>query len=1225
MKKLLLVFAIILSAKCSFSQIVQPNYWPNLQPAGTSTTMNRWAGVIYPVYGIIMGTYSDTTSANYLSYIRNSAGLYIRIGDSLWLRNSTATRWINTMRTSTATGSVTSVGLTMPSAFNVSGSPVTGAGTFSITGAGTTSQYIRGDGTLATFPTIPSTPTLQQVLVAGNTLSGIPFSVDGDYVNGMYMQGFREVQFIGGGPTTSYSQILQTGNNTAGAPNTSGSEVIYRIDSTYWRSFRAGGRSSAIVLHPDSIILRPGGATLKIDSVTKGIGTTALRWDHVNKTVTWADTTAPGAAQNLQSVLTTGSILSSSHTVTGSSTNLYWLGFSNLNFQSLGSSRLASSSGGHTSSINTFPDSLVITGYNGDVRLPGLNVAPGNYAVRWSSVEGKLTLADTTTGGGGTPLTLYSGNGSLPSNRRVNANGFLVTFDSAMIRFNDTRSSNTSKSYGGIFDFNKNGLDLIAFDSTINIGLKVNTQTGVSLSANDFNNLDTNYKFDINGDGVRLRGIPTAKKAQQLFIDGNGYIFKGDSTGNSGSITSFIFTDGNGFDGTVTNSTTTPTLSLTTTLTQGYIMYPGSGGAISGNSNLFYDAAADELRMNGVSDVGAYGLQMIKPIAIATTGATDALRISNASNLYAEAGIYVGGTKRMAFGSAGSSGSGIFTNVNYFNNIGFDLLFAVSAGNVEGARLTTGGTFSVGASQQFAVNSSGNITKLNNVTTSFPSSNSAGVLTNNGSGTLTWVAPTTPTVYVDSVFINASADSLIVKRNGSRYASLLPTGGVGAGYDTSVVGSPLYVLPGVTKDTIAIRQSSDTDSGYLSKEDWQLFYNNVYREDGQLLSNRTIDANFNSFHIEGASTIGFIASGPAFLISNQGSADYENTVSAHTGQVTISSLYNPGGLYNAIEVFVDSMRLYPHKGQLNIDTLRTWTNVADTLYKKPMTWDTRNGRWEYASNWFGGGGGGSYTGTTNQVIVTGSVLSTPQNIHTGANIQFATMGLGTAAGTRYGLTNSSVLSPGVGETSSVYWSSGTINEAASGTHGLLTGMLIGPPTIASGSATVTNTATLYVNGAPSATVSGANHALFVAGSSALSVVEGNLTLTNPGTGGTSVLTAGGVQPIYNKRWTPRTGSTTSSATPTINTDLYDVYKLTAQTANITSFTTNLTGTPNDGEILEIQITGTATRTISWGSSFVASTIALPTTTNGTATLTVVFQYYTTSSYGNNKWVCANSY
>jgi len=47
---------------------------------------------------------------------------------------------------------VTSVGLSMPSAFVVSASPVTSSGNISVTGAGTVAQYIRGDGSLADFP-----------------------------------------------------------------------------------------------------------------------------------------------------------------------------------------------------------------------------------------------------------------------------------------------------------------------------------------------------------------------------------------------------------------------------------------------------------------------------------------------------------------------------------------------------------------------------------------------------------------------------------------------------------------------------------------------------------------------------------------------------------------------------------------------------------------------------------------------------------------------------------------------------------------------------------------------------------------------------------------------------------------------------------------------------------------------------------------------------------------
>jgi hypothetical protein len=50
-------------------------------------------------------------------------------------------------------GSVTSVGLTMPSAFGVSNSPITSSGDISVTALGLSSQYIRGDGQLANFPT----------------------------------------------------------------------------------------------------------------------------------------------------------------------------------------------------------------------------------------------------------------------------------------------------------------------------------------------------------------------------------------------------------------------------------------------------------------------------------------------------------------------------------------------------------------------------------------------------------------------------------------------------------------------------------------------------------------------------------------------------------------------------------------------------------------------------------------------------------------------------------------------------------------------------------------------------------------------------------------------------------------------------------------------------------------------------------------------------------------
>lgn len=108
--------------------------------------------------------------------------------------------------------------------------------------------------------------------------------------------------------------------------------------------------------------------------------------------------------------------------------------------------------------------------------------------------------------------------------------------------------------------------------------------------------------------------------------------------------------------------------------------------------------------------------------------------------------------------------------------------------------------------------------------------------------------------------------------------------------------------------------------------------------------------------------------------------------------------------------------------------------------------------------------------------------------------------------------------------------------------------------------------------------------------------------------------------LTNKRVTPRTGTTTSSATPTINTDNVDFYSLTAQAVDITSFTTNLSGTPTEGQKLWIAITGTAARSITWGASFENGPVALPTTTVTTTRLDVGFIWNSVTS----KWRCVAS-
>jgi hypothetical protein len=132
------------------------------------------------------------------------------------------------------------------------------------------------------------------------------------------------------------------------------------------------------------------------------------------------------------------------------------------------------------------------------------------------------------------------------------------------------------------------------------------------------------------------------------------------------------------------------------------------------------------------------------------------------------------------------------------------------------------------------------------------------------------------------------------------------------------------------------------------------------------------------------------------------------------------------------------------------------------------------------------------------------------------------------------------------------------------------------------------------------------------------IVKGNgASAFSAAVAGTDYVTPTGTETLTNKRITPRVSTDTSSATPTINTDTTDQFGLTAQAADITSFTTNLSGTPTDGQKLWIYIVGTAARAITWGASFEASTVALPITTVSTDRLDVGFVWNAATS----KWRC----
>ncbi|EKD56521.1 MAG: hypothetical protein ACD_58C00162G0001, partial [uncultured bacterium] len=176
-----------------------------------------------------------------------------------------------------------------------------------------------------------------------------------------------------------------------------------------------------------------------------------------------------------------------------------------------------------------------------------------------------------------------------------------------------------------------------------------------------------------------------------------------------------------------------------------------------------------------------------KVFNLATTGATFNTTGGNLSNY----GAYFSNT------STESAGGNVLTNIAMY--------LAASGADANYALITNGGNVGIGTTaptallsvaEKFLVDSNGNITKINNIAYSWPAAQGAAstVLTNNGSGTLSWASPATRGVVSNLTVQNNQPDSytkLLLHAKGTDGGTTLLDSSnymhtINAGYDSQI-------------------------------------------------------------------------------------------------------------------------------------------------------------------------------------------------------------------------------------------------------------------------------------------------------------------------------------------------------------------------------------------------------------------------------------------------------